>query len=128
MTEFDPDDKRLVKFLKQYRPIAPQETVNLEQQLMESIDSQPVAVERKRYSLLHLASVTVGALLVSLLGYRFFTPSTTTAELEIFMVNSWDGALGNESFSSPIESPETDWLILGDRDTQDSLDETEFEK
>ncbi len=129
MTKFPNDDESLVAFIKQHRPAPPPTAANFEEELMELIErqSQPTMPQQQAHSpvfaiprikyLIPIASATVAGLFLSWGGYRLLNPSPSIAQLEMFLVNSWNSAIGSTSFSASTETPETYWLLLADLET-----------
>ena len=117
MTQFLNDDEKLITFLRQNRPVPPPPGVQAEKQLMKLIEKQLIPWRPKRR---HLVWAIPGACAASLLlvwgSYRWLNPApeiaADSAELEAFVIDSWNGAMGETSTSSPGDSLETDWLLL----------------
>ena len=121
MNQFPNDDEKLVAFVRQNRPVPPPAAANFEEQLLEGIDRQPIPSQQPRHRVFWaIPSAVAAGLLLAWGGYRLLNPATNTAELEVFLVNSWNGAIGETSLTSQTESPEADWLLLSDLET-DSL-------
>ena len=118
MSKFNSDDDRdLVAFLKQHRPIPPPAPASSEQDLMATI---ALTESRKKTwkikPLITIASVAVAGAIVSWLGFdRSLRPTYTNAQLESFMVNSWDSTVG-ETPSSSFE----DWFVEEAREEQEN--------
>ncbi len=110
------NDRDLVAFLKQHRPIAPPEPANFETDLMAAIAQEPLPAplpatdmpptrKPKRWRMVvgAIAAGLVGAVLGHNLGawtnpgMRFADAGSETtiteAELELFLENGWDGAI-----------------------------------
>lgn len=102
------DDQNLVAFLQQYRPIPPPASASTEAELMELIDTEESRNSLKIKPIIAIASSAIICGIFSLVGYRSFNPSYTNAQLESFMVNSWDGTVEQTS--------DRDLLLLGDRE------------
>ncbi len=113
MARKSPDEDPLVNFLRQNRPLPPQEPQGFESHLMNLIarDSQLSQSFSKRFRGLIGGTIFTGLLLL-LGGFR---PSNDTPlvarvsdrDLETFLIDSWDGAMGeplNYYHSHPIES------------------------
>ena len=109
MSKFHPkDDRNLVAFLQQYRPIPPPASASTEAELMELIDREESRNSLKIKPIIAIASSAIIGAIFSFVGYRSVTPSYTNAQLESFMVNSWDGTVGQTS--------DNDWFHLRDRE------------
>ena len=127
MTKFPNDDDSLVAFIKQYRPAIPPTAANFEEELMELIERETTLPQQQSHSLVFaiprikslipIASATLAGLLLSWGGYRLLNPSPSIAQLELFLVNSWNSAIGSTSFTASSETPETYWLLLADLET-----------
>jgi hypothetical protein len=121
MTQF-PDDERLIEFLRQYRPEVPPAKPNLEQQILQSLEAAP---SRARPSLriikptiAKLVTGMAAGMLLVLGGYRLLTPAfVDTASLETFMVNNWDGIIGEIPETSTSDNTEAEWMLLADVNT-----------
>ena len=126
MRKFPSDDDKLVAFIREYRPMPPPSSVNLEQRLIEMVNKTPIC-ESPSYKRRWLIP---GACMVSVLllwvGWRWSTPqpqiAATTEELETFLVESWQTTFVDSM--SPLQyvnnDSDLDWTILGDLSTQTS--------
>ena len=124
-------DKKLVDFLKQYRPNIPEAAPDLEQKLLAALERNEV----DRQDLNHLEAQLTGSqkrsqiacftkwaflpaiaagLLVFWSGYRELNtaqlPADETAKLEAFLVNNWEGVLNDSRGETPGDRPQIDWL------------------
>ncbi|MGK7872592.1 MAG: hypothetical protein AB4426_04565 [Xenococcaceae cyanobacterium] len=123
MTKFPNEDEKLVAFLRQHRPVPPPAAANFEEQLMmELVQRQPIPSQGKRYPFLWAVFSAIAAgLLLTWGGYRLLNHSpqiaADTDELETFLVNNWNAAIGETSFESQTYSSEADWLLLADPET-----------
>lgn len=114
-----PDDENLVAFLKQYRPVAPPARANVEEQLMELVAREPVPPARHSHQFFWIiSSAMAGSLLLAMGGYRWLAPSSQVAtkpeELESFMVDGWNSALGEPPEVYSIQTTEVQWLTLAE--------------
>lgn len=122
MSQSPHDDRELISFLKQYRPLPPPGTQKIETQLLARVAREPFP-HRQRVELRWIIPITLAASLGSILaGSRWNQPSyqltSNSAELETFMVNTWQGTT-NESFAEALSSPvDSEWLLLGNLETQ----------
>ena len=127
-------DKKLVNFLKQYRPNVPEATPDLEQELLAAIDrndaaarelnylrDRPFTRSRKRSGILGFPkwafpSAIAAGLLVFWSGYRVLVPAQFHADeavhLEEFLVNNWEGVLNDSPAENSLDRPQTDWLTF----------------
>lgn len=143
MTSLPPDDERkLVNFLKQYRPSPPQPHGKLEQRLMQQIQPIPHTSKYSAYFRWFIASAIAACGLLGWGAYRWFNSSpqiaftsesnqpaaktvppgaldgvlasraVTSAELETFLVESWTGAMGYTVSEADNQSSELDWYTL----------------
>lgn len=113
MTKYPNDDERLVEFLRQHRPSVPPASPNLEQQIMLGASSH--MRHQGRRQLWIVPPTIVAGLLMFWTGYRILTPSSPsvdTASLETFLVNNWDGVVGDTSVAPQRDTAEADWLTL----------------
>jgi len=114
-----PDDENLVAFLKQYRPIAPPARTNVEEQLMELVAREPLPPARHSHQFFWIiSSAMAGSLLLTIGGYRWLTYSLQVAarpeELESFMVEGWNSAMGDPPEVLSIQTTEVQWLTLAE--------------
>jgi hypothetical protein len=121
MTQF-PDDERLIEFLRQYRPEVPPAKPNLEQQILQSLETAPPSARPSlriiKPTIAKLATGMAAGMLLVLGGYRLLTPAfVDTASLETFMVNNWDGIIGEIPETSTSDNTEAEWMLLADVNT-----------
>jgi hypothetical protein len=121
MTQF-PDDERLIEFLRQYRPEVPPAKPNLEQQILQSLEAAPSSARPSlriiKPTIAKLATGMAAGMLLVLGGYRLLTPAfVDTASLETFMVNNWDGIIGEIPETSTSDNTEAEWMLLADVNT-----------
>ena len=127
-------DKKLVNFLKQYRPNVPEAAPDFEQELLAAIDRNDAAAKElnsrgepqftrssKRSGIVCFPkwvfpSAIAAGLLVFWSGYPVLVPpqfhADEAAHLEEFIVNNWEGVLNDSPGEISIESPQTDWLTF----------------
>ena len=109
MSKINPDDDRnLVSFLQQYRPIPPPADPGSEDELIQLIEQQESKKTFKFKPLIAVFSTALIGSIFSLVSYRSFTPNYTNAQLESFMTNSWDSTV-NDTYDE-------DWFLLSDRE------------
>jgi hypothetical protein len=121
MTQF-PDDERLIEFLRQYRPEVPPAKPNLEQQILQSLEAAPPSARPSlriiKPTIAKLATGMAAGMLLVLGGYRLLSPAfVDTASLETFMVNNWDGIIGEIPETSTSDNTEAEWMLLADVNT-----------
>lgn len=129
----DNSNKKLVDFLKQYRPDIPEAAPDLEQKLLAALDRDEVdrpqinhlasqfnrPEKRSRISLIPkwaFPPALAAGLLVSWSGYRLLVPAPVhpddAAHLEAFLINNWDGVLNCSRGEFSGDRSQTDWLNL----------------
>ena len=123
-------DKKLVKFLKQYRPNVPEAAPDFEQELLAAIDRNDAAARKlnylgePRFTRSSKRSEIVGfpkwvfpsaiaaGLLVFWSGYRVLVTAQLHADeaahLEAFLVNNWEGVLNDSRGENWLDRPQTD--------------------
>ena len=127
-------DKKLVNFLKQYRPNVPEAAPDFEQELLAAIDRNDAAARElnsrgepqftkssKRSGIVcfpkwAFPSAIAAGLLVFWSGYRVLVPAhfhaDEAAHLEEFIVNNWEGVLNDSPGENSLDRPPTDWLTF----------------
>ena len=127
-------DKKLVNFLKQYRPNVPEAAPDFEQELLAAIDRNDAAAREfnylgepqftrssKRSGIVcfpkwAFPSAIAAGLLVFWSGYRVLVPAQfhadEAAHLEAFLVNNWEGVLNESPGENALDRPQTDWLTF----------------
>ena len=116
------EDKNLVNFLKQHRPVLPDKQTDLEPYIMAAIQEESSTSSRDKGKisnpllLSRIAKVIAkipkrvwiyspaiaASLLVAWSGYQTITPaklsSSEEAHLEAFLVNNWEEAVDNDNW------------------------------
>ena len=127
-------DKKLVNFLKQYRPNVPEAAPDFEQELLAAIDRKDAAAREFNYlgepqftrsskksgivcfPKWAFPSAIAAGLLVFWSGYRVLAPAQFPADeaahLEAFVVNNWEGVLNDSPGENSLDRPQTDWLTF----------------
>ena len=127
-------DKKLVNFLKQYRPNVPEAAPDFEQELLAAIDRNDAAARElnslgepqftrssKRSGIVcfpkwAFPSAIAAGLLVFWSGYAVLVPgqfhAAEAAPLEAFLVNNWEGVLNDSPGENSLDRPPTDWLTF----------------
>ncbi|HAC63968.1 MAG TPA: hypothetical protein DCF68_10625 [Cyanothece sp. UBA12306] len=119
MSKIPNDYHKVVSFIKQNRPLPPPESATLENQLFHKISRTSTTYNQKNSLKLWLL---FGALTVSLAtiwgGHRWFQPSyqitKKTRNLEAFMVEGWQGTMGESSLDSdwlPLDNSPQEYLV-----------------
>jgi hypothetical protein len=126
-------DKKLVNFLKQYRPKVPDAAPDFEQRVLAAIERNDSARDLNRlgYSRFTESSQSskfvgfpkwgfpaaiVAGLLVFGSGYRVLVTAQLHADeaahLEAFLVNNWEGVLNDSRTETMSDRPQTDLFDL----------------
>jgi hypothetical protein len=127
-------DKKLVNFLKQYRPNVPEAAPDFEQELLAAIDRNDAAARElnslgepqftrssKRSGIVcfpkwAFPSAIAAGLVVFWSGYPVLVPAQfhadEAAHLEAFLVNNWEGVLNESPGENALDRPQTDWLTF----------------
>jgi hypothetical protein len=127
-------DKKLVNFLKQYRPNVPEAAPDFEQELLAAIDRKDADPREfnyrgeprftrssKRPGIVcfpkwAFPSAIAASLLVFWSGYRVLVPAQfhadEAAHVEAFLVNNWEGVLNDYPGENSLDRPQTDWLTF----------------
>ncbi|NJK69136.1 MAG: hypothetical protein HC941_23785 [Microcoleus sp. SU_5_3] len=129
----DNSDKKLVNFLKQYRPDIPEAAPDLEQKLLAALEGDevdraqisraesPLNLPEKRSGILSIpkwafSPAIAASLLVFWSGYRLLVPAPThpdeLAHLEAFLIDNWDGVLSDDREGIAGDRSQTNWLNL----------------
>jgi hypothetical protein len=104
---FDDEDRRLVAFLKQNKPIAPAPAINLEQCIMAEIGRQPISRTRSRQQpwrkrlLFASGAIAAGFLAVWSID-RQFQPTigeVERAQIEASLIKNWSASVGEDSIN-----------------------------
>ena len=105
MSQFskDPQGDSLAAFLRQHRPCVPPAADDLEDRVMQAVETlHPQPARRK----LWLVPGTLAAsLAIAVAGYRLLTPATPSAaqfsHLEAFLVNNWNSLVDGSDADVP---------------------------
>lgn len=113
------EQENLIKFMKQNRPLPPSTNQKIEQQLMKVIKK-----EKKKYCFsknlwfwLFPSGIVVGLLLIwGGLMQNNLSPkiANKTEEMESFMVNTWQEAMGEKIDNQQLDNYESSWLLLAE--------------
>ncbi len=121
MTQFSNDDKDLVNFLRQHRPEVPPAATDLEQQILQNVetlhlrqwrvrarDSRQTLLPTPRRPMWLIPSAVAASLVAAVVGYQALLPAPPNAaelaKLERFMESNWQGAIST--------SPDGDTLAI----------------
>ncbi|NER19788.1 MAG: hypothetical protein F6J86_25450 [Symploca sp. SIO1B1] len=111
MTRLPSDDRQWQDFLRQHCPEPPAAKADLEEQLMRAIEKSPPPELNQRF----WAPAIVAGLLMVWSSYRalvFLPEPSNSANLEIFLENSWNGVVGEASTKTYSNTTEEDWVLL----------------
>ena len=116
MKKFLPQDEQdLVSFLRQYRPLPPQQKPHLENQVMDLVNQTSQRNSSEKYStLITFFSGTIAVILAVIWhGSRWNqqTPQIAIDQdmIETFLINSWDNTI-NEQTIFFSNQQEADWF------------------
>ncbi|MDJ0509609.1 MAG: hypothetical protein QNJ64_10195 [Crocosphaera sp.] len=124
MSQFPKDDRELISFLQQYRPSPPPGDSSLEKQIYLKISRE--SQKSKTDSIRWFISGTIVTTLLGIWGlsniikpsdYQKFVQQsqvTQTAEIEDFMVNTWEDTMNTSSWETPNQSVYYQWISLDD--------------
>ena len=114
--------EKLVSFVSRHRPVPPPAAIGLEQQLMQRVEKKPINC-RKTAKIGFLIPATCAAALVFALSVHNwfvqhnqlqFTVRAQEEELETFLIESWQGTVGEVANASYPVGREAYWLTLAD--------------
>lgn len=121
--QFPQDDEKLVAFIRRYRPVPPPAALGLEQRLMSSVEKNVLNCQEKaKWRFLVPAACAAGLLLAWTAYNRLTLPqaqftASSEEELETFLVESWQGSVGEPTNTFQPATVEADWLALADFQT-----------
>jgi hypothetical protein len=128
MSQFPKDDRELISFIQRYRPLPPPADSTLEKQIYHRVSQE--SQQHKRHQLRWLIPTAFAASLLAIWGgynltkpsdyQQFVTQSTTiqTAELEDFMVNTWQETMNTSSWETPYQPTYYQWISIDNLDSQ----------
>ena len=97
-----PDD-RLVNFLHQHCPPVPPAAADLEDRVMQAVESLHPQPTRPKLWL--VPGTLAASLLIAVAGYRLLTPATVNSvqlsHLEAFLENNWNGLVNTDEETIP---------------------------
>ncbi len=122
MSQFPKDDRELISFLQQYRPLPPAANSDLEKQiyLRVSHESQHPKYRKSRWL---LPSIITTSILAIWGAYNLIKPSEyeqfvyqsqtiETAETEKFMVSTWEETINTSSWENKHQSVYYQWISV----------------
>ncbi|WP_392534250.1 hypothetical protein [Nostoc sp. C117] len=103
MSQFPNDDKNLVNFLCKHRPPVPPASPDLEQQILQQVQTSIVKPQRRLARLWLVPPVMAASLLASVFSYRVLVPAKPSAaelaNLEAFIDSNWQGTVSEHTES-----------------------------
>ncbi len=103
MNQFPQDDKDLVDFLRQHRPQVPPAAANLEQKILQQLQTLSVQPRRQRSPFWLIPPMMVAGFLATVVMQRTLVPAQPSAaelaSLESFIENNWQGTLSEHTGS-----------------------------
>ena len=115
MKKFLPNDEQdLVSFLRQHRPLAPQQEPHLENQVMDLVNQTSQKNSQGKYpTLITLLSGTIAVILALIWNSSRWnqTPQIAIDQdiIETFLINSWENTI-NEQTVFFSNQQEADWF------------------
>ncbi len=119
MSKSPNDHQKVISFIKEYRPSPPPGTATLESQLLTKISQESSPYYYKNsWRVWLIFSALVASLGGIWAGHRWSQPSYELTEnpndLEAFMVETWQGTMGESSLYSDwsiVETSNTKYLV-----------------
>ncbi len=113
---FQDDERNLVTFLRQHRPLPPNQQSHLENRVMELINQTSQRDSQEKYFM--LITVLSGTIAVSLAvtwnssRWNQQTPQIAIDQsaVETFLINSWENTINDQTVFFSNEE-EADWLL-----------------
>ncbi|CCQ53102.1 hypothetical protein WH8501_26865 [Crocosphaera watsonii WH 8501] len=120
MSQFPKDDRELISFLQQYRPLPPPADSDLEKQIYLRVSHES---QHRKYS--RLRWLVPSIITTSILGiwgaYNLIKPSEyeqfvhqsetiETAETEIFMISTWEETINTSPWENSNQSVYYQWI------------------
>ena len=112
MTNLHQDNKsNLVSFLRHNQPLPPDASPNLEQQIIDSLESHPRRKIGFKVAWTVPRAIATGFLFTSV-SFGIKTPriAVEPKDLENFLVKNWHNTLDSHSYTA-TEEMEADWLL-----------------
>ena len=123
------DDRDLIKFLQQHRPIPSEANSHIESQLMKLIEEQPRKSSKNSSNLFWFVPGAIAmGIVFSWNNQRFlqYTPQFTREinNVELFLVDSWEETMDNSYIST---TPETEiYQLLSTVESSQVISSTTF--
>ncbi|MBN3926400.1 hypothetical protein [Nostoc sp. NMS4] len=103
MSQFPDDDKNLVNFLRQHRPPVLPPSPDLEQQILQQVQTSTVKPQRRLTKLWLVPSVIAASLVAAVVSDRVVAPAKPNAaelaNLEAFIDSNWQGTVSEHTES-----------------------------
>ncbi|BAY31842.1 hypothetical protein NIES2107_37280 [Nostoc carneum NIES-2107] len=103
MTQFPDDEQNLVNFLRQHRPPVPPAAPDLEQQILQQVQTFAVKPQRHLPRLWLVPPAIAASLVAAVVSYKVFAPAKPSAaelaNLEAFIDSNWQGTVSEHTGS-----------------------------
>ena len=122
MSQFPKDDRELISFLQQYRPLPPPADSDLEKQIYLRVSHES---QHRKYSRLRwlVPSIITTSILAIWGAYNLIKPSEyeqfvyqsqtiETTDTETFMVSTWEETLNTSSWDNQHQSVYYQWISV----------------
>lgn len=122
MSQFPKDDRELISFMQQYRPLPPPGDSALEKQIYLKISCE--SQQSKPHSIRWVMPSMIAASLLGIWGisnimepsdYQKFIKQSQvieTAEIENFMINTWEETMNTSSWETSNQSVYYQWISI----------------
>ena len=120
MSQFPKDDRELISFLQQYRPLPPPADSDLEKQISLRVSHES---QHRKYGQLRwlVPSIITTGILAIWGAYNLIKPSEyeqfvyqsetmKTAETESFMISTWEETMNTSPWENPNQSVYYQWI------------------
>jgi hypothetical protein len=112
------EQENLIKFMKNNRPLPPRNHYKLEEELMIIINNKSQKKSSKNLLFWLIPSLLTGVLFLTWGNLNNNQNSLKIAnnnqEIESFMVNTWEEAIGENVHNQQLANSEDDWLLLAE--------------
>ena len=120
MSQFPKDDRELISFMQQYRPLPPPADSTLEKQIYLRISHESQHQKKHQSRWLIPSVITTGLLaiwgtynLMKPSEYEQFVqqvPTMKTAEIEDFMIHTWEATMTTSPWENSNQSIYDQWI------------------
>ena len=113
---FQDDERNLVTFLRQHRPLPPNQEPHLENRVMELINQTSQRDSQEKYfTLITVLSGTIAVSLAVTWNSSRWNPQTPQiaidqSAVETFLINSWENTINDQTVLFSNEE-EADWFL-----------------